>query len=429
MKRSVFNIVTAIIAVVYIGLLVVGNVFYASIPVETVPGSYAEQFANEHHLKQIHMPDSVRHLVDARYENIYFNTTSQGTLSAENYYGQSKDLTIPKYHQGITVTEIGEDFFSGTDLKSVYIPQTIDDIKAKPTKKVILYCDKDSGFYKKNKDSDEWKIETTYDSTYYNPTCADIPFLYNDNGNSIEIAGYTGNDEYLGIPAYIDGKPVTKVSCDLFGRYKVVYFPDTVQEITGRVSAWSFSPVLVVEVIFTVLAFVIVIANVNIILPRFAKDLNEHMLSGSQIVLSGLYLVAQVYLSFRYIYIVRIPAVLAALISLAVMLAYVVAISLLNRGREHSIKVTQQVKEQTAPVRNLQSMVKGLSDGIKDSETKKAVSRMIDEIRFTQAKSKNREVEDLVADKIMLLKTIISEGNNEEIIAKCNEIVDLMKNR
>ena len=54
---------------------------------------------------------------------------------------------------------------------------------------------------------------------------------------------------------------------------------------------------------------------------------------------------------------------------------------------------------------------------------------MIDEIRFTQAKSKNREVEDLVADKIMLLKTIISEGNNEEIIAKCNEIVDLMKNR
>ncbi|MBO4901492.1 MAG: hypothetical protein J5518_01675 [Lachnospiraceae bacterium] len=429
MKRAAFNVVTIILAIVYIGLLIVGNVFYRSIPIATAPGSYAERFAQENMLHQINVPDSEKKFLDFRYENFDYNTTDKGTISIESYAGKSEDLMIPAFIGETMVTTIGEHFFDNLDIESLYLPETIVEIKAEPTKKVILYCDKDAPFYKRNQDSEDWKLETTYDSTYYNPFCADIPFYYNDNGKSIELVGYKGDDKIIAIPSYIDGKPVTTVSFNLLGHYDMVIFPDTVTEINGKVSTWIFSPVLVIELIFTVLAFVIVIATVNVILPRYARNLNEYMLSGPQVIFSILYLAAQIYLCFRYIYLVPISPFWAILISLALLLAYILIISLLNRGRKQSYKVMEEVRTQTESVRNLQSMVKNLSDGISDPETKKAVSRVMDEIRFTQAKSKDTEVENLVAEKITLLKGIIAEGNKDEIIAKCEDIISLMKNR
>ena len=429
MKRSVFNVITAILAVVYIGTLILGNVFYTSIPVATLPGSYAEKFAEENMLHKIDVPDSEKKFFDFRYENFDYNTTDKDTLCIEKYSGKSNELMIPGFIGGKMVTAIGEHFFDDLYITSLYLPETIVEIHAEPTDKVTIYCDKDSPFYDLNKDSEDWKIETVYDSTYYNPLCADIPFYYNDNGSSIELVGYKGKDPIIAIPSYIDGKPVTTVSFNLLGHYDMVIFPDTVNEINGKVSAWVYSPVLVVEIIFTVLAFIIVIIAVNIILPRYNKSLDEYMLSGPQMIISLAYLILQIYLCFRYIYLVPISAGLALLFSFLLTLVYIVLVFTLNRGREHSIAVTQKVAAQTAPIRNLQSMTRGLSDGIKDPEIKKAVSRVVDEIRFTQAKSKNSDIESIVEDEISLLKESISRGNKDEIIAKCNGIIDLMKNR
>lgn len=429
MKRTTFNIITAIFAIIYIGSLVLGNVFYTSIPIAAEPGSYAEQFATEHMLHQINVADTEKKYLDFRYETFDYNTTEHDTLSLERYNGISKDLMIPAFINGVMVTTIGENFFDGLDVESLIFPETVVEIKAEPTKEVTIYCDKDSQFYALNKDSEEWKIETVYDSTYYNGMCADIPFAYNDHGDSVELVRYTGDDKIIVIPSYINGKPVTTVSFNLLGHFDMVVFPKTVNEINGKVGAWVFSAVLVVEVFFTVLAFLVVIIAVNIILPRYKKDLNEYMLSGPQMIISLAYLAIQIYLCFRYIYLVPISAGTAFAISVAVLFAYLIIVFALNRGRKQSKKVTSDIKEATASIRNLQSLVKGMDEGIEDLEIKKAVSGVIDEIRYTQAKSKDAETEELVEEKITSLKRLIKEGNKDDIIAKCNDIVELMKNR
>ncbi len=429
MKRSVFNVITAILAVTYIVCLVLGNVFYSAIPVATLPGSYAEKFAEEKMLHKIDVPDSEKRFLDFRYENFDYNTTDKDTLCIERYKGLSRDLMIPGFIGGKMVTSIGENFFEGLDVDCLYIPETIVEILADPTDKVTLYCDKDSPFYEYNKDSDEWRIETAYDSTYYNPLCADIPFSYNDNGNSIELVGYKGNDSIIAIPSYIDGKPVTTVSFDLLGRYDMVIFPDTVKEINGKVGVWVYSPVFIVEVLFTVLAFVSAIVVINIIYSRLSKNLGEYMLSGPQAIVSILFLIVQIVFCFISIYLIPISAGLAFVLSFLLVMSYMVFVFLLNRGREHSLQITEKISDQTAPVRNLQSMVRGLHDGIEDPEIKKYVSRVVDEIKYTQAKSRNTGIERLVADEIALLKDAISKGNKDRIIHKCDEIIDLMKSR
>ena len=233
--------------------------------------------------------DSIGKIFDVRYENFSVNVSENGLLSIESYKGNSTELTIPKSIGGTKVAYIGEKFFENLEIEKLYIPETIEQIYSKPPKNLTIFCFKDTPFYVDNKDSKEWNFETMYDSTYYNYNCADIPFLYNDYENYMEITGYRGDDKIIVIPSYIDGKPVTKVSFNLLGRYEAVAFPETVQEINGKVSAWLFSPVFAVEIVFTILAFIIVVATVNIILPRYKNNINEFTLSGSQIVFSLLY--------------------------------------------------------------------------------------------------------------------------------------------
>lgn len=438
MKRLHFNIITSIIAIVFIAILVAGNMFFEYSTVATVPGSYAEQFANKKGLKQIEVADSIKGMMDIRYETFEYNTTAQGTLSLEKYNGINKDLMLPEYINGVRVTEIGENFFTNECLNSVYIPETINKIRANPNGNIILYCDKDSQFYKdfcvkeerkENSDEESWITDAALDSINYNPECSDIPFSYNVNGDSVDIVSYTGNDTIIAIPSYIDGRTVTKVSFDILGKYDVVVFPATVTEISGKVSALIYSTIFIIELIFTIIAFIIVIIAVNKILPNYRGRKEEYMLSGSQMVLTFLYLAAQITLCIRFIYFAYIPVIFALLISVALMAAYIVLVLLASQGKEHVYKVNDQAAQETASVRSLQSMVRGMADGIKDPEMKKAVTRMVEEIRYSAARSKNTEIEVQIAEKIEALKALVKAEEKEKVIDECQTIIELMKSR
>lgn len=429
MKRSHFNIIIGIIAIVYIAILVLGNVFYRGIPIATVPGSYANKFADEKMLKQVEIPDSTKKFLDLKYETFEYNTTDRNTLSIERYNGISRELVIPGYINGVMVTAIGSDFFKESKVDCIYLPETIVEINAVPDNEVTIYCDKDSGFYELNKENDDWNIETVYDSTYINSLCADIPYAYNDNGSSIELVEYLGNEKIIAIPSYIDGKPVTTVSFDLLGNYKMVIFPDTVTAINGRVSAWIYSSVFVVEIIFSLVAIIIVIVAVNMILPRYKKDNNEYMLSGSQIIFSIVYLVLQLAICVKFVYFSLAPTIVAFISSFIVMLIYLVLMSLISAGRKHVNNVNEKIAVQTAPIRNLQSLVKGLGEGINDLEVKKYVNRVVDEIRYLPARSTNATVEKNLEHQIDELKDLIESDNREVIIDKCEEILKLCKKR
>ncbi len=68
MKRIVNNVIAVVIMAVFCLLLINSNVFRVSVPVVTVPGSYAEQYAKKHHLKQAALPDSMNVGAELRYE-------------------------------------------------------------------------------------------------------------------------------------------------------------------------------------------------------------------------------------------------------------------------------------------------------------------------------------------------------------------------
>ncbi|MBR0148061.1 MAG: hypothetical protein IJM23_02570 [Lachnospiraceae bacterium] len=428
MNRKTFNITTIIFAIVYVAVLIFGNVKYASVPVAVEPGSYADQFAADKHLKKIDIADSEKGYFDWRYEQFEYNTIDNNDISIERYTGISKDLVIPSEIEGHKVTGIGKDFFNGLGLSSVYLPVTVAAIDAEPVKGIKIYCDKDSAFYKENEESD-WDIELLYDSATVNYSLGDIPYGYSETSDGVELTRYYGHDDIIVIPSYVNGKPVTKVSFDMLGNFRMVVFPKTVTEITGQFGKLLYSAVFFIELIFSIIAFIVVIIAVNIILPRYRNDVSEYMLSGSQMLITFLYLTVQLCFSIYSIYFSDIGAVVAFVISFLLLIGYVAFVFLLQGGREHAKMVDEKIEAQTSVMRDLKSSVVGLSDGITDKEILKPVERVMEEIKYSALRTKNPEVEDQLIQEIDELKDLIRESRKDEIISKCSEIMTLIKRR
>lgn len=428
MNRKTFNVITIILAVIYALVLILGNVFYASLPVAVMPGSYAEQFADKKLLKKVDVSEAEKGYFDWRYEEFDYNTTDQNNLSIERYTGKSTDLVIPAQINGQMVTRIGKDFFNGLSVRSLYLPVTIIAIDAEPVKGIKIYCDKDSIFYKDNQDKG-WDLETVYDSTFVNFMLGDLPYGYNETETGMELTRYYGDSDIIVIPSYINGKPVTTVSFDMLGNFRLVVFPNTVTEINGRVEKILFTAVFFFELIFSIIAFITVIIAVNIILPRYKNDISEYMLSGSQMIISFAYLIIQLCFSILAIYFGIVSAGIAFVISLLLLGAYIVLIFMLQGGREHTQKVEERIAVQTETVRDLKSSIIGLSDGIQDKEVKKQVERVMEDIKYSPLRSKNPAVENRLADEIDNLKVLIRDNKNEDIMKKCADILTLIKTR
>ena len=64
----------------------------------------------------------------------------------------------------------------------------------------------------------------------------DYAYQINDDGSSVTIAGYTGNEDEIEIPSEIDGYQVTGIGPEAFSYYKMksLVFPDSISRIGGR---------------------------------------------------------------------------------------------------------------------------------------------------------------------------------------------------
>lgn len=64
----------------------------------------------------------------------------------------------------------------------------------------------------------------------------DYAYQINDDGFSVTIAGYTGNEDEIEIPSEIDGYQVTGIGPEAFSYYKMksLVFPDSISRIGGR---------------------------------------------------------------------------------------------------------------------------------------------------------------------------------------------------
>lgn len=432
MKRLKFNVLIGLIAIAYIAILIIGNVVHVSVPVATVDGSYAETFAKNKHLKSIELSDTQKKYFDHRYEVFDYDVNADGTVTLQSYKGVSTSLIIPCRIAGRVVSVIGENLFSKvTFVKEAYLPATIKEIKGEPTKNVHLYCDNDSAFIK-SADNELWDIENLYDSEYVDFYNGDIPFEYNESGDSIEIKQYTGNESFIVVPSYINGKPVTRVSMDFLGKYEFVVFPATVTSITGQVSAALYTSAFAIELIMTVIAFILVIIMVNIIIPRYKPDgRKEYLLSAPQMILAAGYVVMQIVFSILVIYKSIASAYLALIISVVIMIVYLALNFTAGAGRTHAVKVEEKIENKTSWMKTFKVMTANLADNIVDKEARKIVERLVEEIQFSDPVTNDglSSIESKLSDEIDYLRTAIANKDNEKIIEAANKATETLNMR
>ena len=425
-RINVFIIITAII---FAAILVISNVWVASVGVATTQGSYAESYAKKHHLKQVSLSDNQKKYFDERYESFEYNFEKNGIV-LEKYAGVSETLVVPLSVDGNVVIGIGENFFKdlNSSVKSVYLPETITEIKADSTGNVTIYCTDEEHF--KSLLGKDAKIETYNESEFVNYFLDTMDFDYNINGSEVEITHYNGNvTDIVVIPSYINGMPVRTLSLDMLGKAGTFVIPDTVTSITGMTKKVVFGIQLAVQLCFTILAFLFSLIMVNIILPRFRKNNSEYLLSSSQIIVTILYVIAQVAFCIVTIYFVRIPPLLSIVVSAVILVAYIACVLLGGAGREHAKEVSQKIEEDTSFMRNLKESTKNLADGIEDEEAKKAVEKLVEEIRFSKLKGGDDALDNRIGNSLDELKNKISSNDFAGIKEDVSIITSLLKKR
>lgn len=428
MKRLAYNILAVLLLILFIIFLLVGNVFRASVPVVTPAGSYAEEYAKKHHLKQTKLPDTLKEGAELRYETFSYNL-SAGTLTLEKYNGVGKEIVIPISIDDYSVTKLGENFFKDSPTVSdVYLAPIAPAIIGDPVEGVTIHVNAGSSSESELMEAG-WKVENYNDSDMPFFTLGSVPFEYNVSANGIELVHYTGNEKTLLIPAYIDGKAITSVSFDMLG-FELISFPATVTSITGKTSFTLYTKSFAVELVFTVLMFLMVLLVLNLKLPML-RNKNEFLLTGPQIVLSYLFFIAQIAFGLLVIYRNIVGWITALLISTVLVFLYLTLVLMAGQGRKHAVTVTESNKARTRFMDELKLSVANLADGIEDQEVKKKVTRVVEEIRYSDASDSEAlaDIQMKLKASVDALKETIQAGEKEAILKECESVLHLSQER
>lgn len=424
------NIFVILVAIAYALIMIIGNVSVAKSSVATISGSYGEQYAIENHLNQVVLADSEQVYFDQRYELFDYNV-NDGKITLENYSGKSSDLVIPKSIGGVKITALGENFISSLDtVKNVYLPLNVREILGEVDTNITIHCPENATLIADYEETD-WNIEVVYDSDFINFELGDIPFQYNLNEANAEITRYDGNEELVVIPSYINGYPVTTVSMDFLGTAEVIVIPETVTNITGSSVQVLYSLVFMIELIFTIFAFVVALITVNVLLPRYRKNTEEYLLTGNQMVAVILYVVVQTIFGIAATYFLMISAFIALIISLIIIGGFVAILMLGGAGRKHVKKLEAHVAEKTSGMKAIKDSSRNMASEIRNPELRKQVQRLVDEIRFSDAVSRAdlNDIESEIEDAIQELKKSISAGDEDAIKNNVECTMQLVKER
>lgn len=426
------NIFIILVAILYAIVLIVGNVKTVKSSVAVEDGSYAKQYAEDNKLNMVTLADSEKVYFDQRYETFSYNVDGNEII-LEKYEGKSTDLVIPENINGKKVSTLSAEFMNSLDtVKKIYISNSVKMIEGNPVTGVMICCADNNAFYKDNIDS-EWEFETVYDSAFINFDLGNVPYEYNVNGNNIEITRYDGTKkDLIVIPSYINGMPVTDVSMDLLGTAGIIVLPATISNISGTAVKHLYSPLFAVELIFSIIAFILALVVIDILLPRYKKDkLEEFKLTGNQVVAVILYVVAQTGFGIYSIYFRHIPVYLALIVSLVILVVFVAVVMMGGAGRSHVKEVEKHIEEKTSRMKAIKQSARNMSGDIKDAEVRKLVQRVEEEIRFSDAVTTVEldDIESEIEDMIRELKKTIADGDNDKIIECANALMKIVQER
>lgn len=430
-KKQLFvDFMIVLIAVIYIAILILGNVYVAKCNVAVQSGSYAETYAEKHNLNIVEIADSQEDYFDLRYETFSYNEMGS-SITLEEYLGSSTNLVVPEAIGGKNVTALSEDFIKSlNNVEKLYIPDKVNTIEGTPVETLEINCSMDNLFYEENKDSD-WNFNFINDSDLINFNLGDIPFGYNKIDDKIEITSYGGDEDIVVIPSYINGLPVTAISMDLIGIADIVVIPDTITSITGKSQWFLYTNVFLIGLIFSILAFVISLLTVNILLPRYsAEKPEEYLLTGNQVAITIAYLMVQVGFSIYCIYFSTISAYIELVVSLVILVMFVLGIYLTSQGRIHVKKVESESAEKILLMKDIKKSVQSLPVSVGDGETQRMLQRLKDEIRYSPLDSNGTQViEADIQKEIEHLVEAINESENEEIKNIVANLINLVQKR
>ena len=427
MKRLLYNLIALCAFAVFAVLLILGNVSSAKTSVVYETGSFAAQYAADHHLPAAELPDSMKDALDWRYETFEYNTASEG-LSLTQYNGVSRELVIPEKISEISVIRLEDSLFENGNIEKIYIPGSVKELPEEVKDCTIVLNTGDERIEKL--ESDGWTVETYDDSEAPNFHLGTVPFEYDESDSSVNLKLYTGKEDILVIPSYINGKPVTDVSFDMLGDFDVVVLPATLTAISGTLSKTLYTPLFVIELAFTIIAFIIAMIVFNVKLPKM-QDTEEGSLTGSQLVITELYVIGQVAFALLSINKGIVNLYTALIVSSALLIAEIVFVLLAGIGRDHVKKVEQQISTATEFMDNLKLSTADLAAGITDSKIKRAVGEVVDEIQYSPPASKEflKPLEEKISEDVQRLKAAIESGNNDETIELCKSLLLDVKER
>ncbi len=459
-NQLLLNIFVIIAAIAFAGVLIFGNVGRVAANVAVIPGSYGEEYANKNKLNIVELADSEKSYFDQRYETFDYSVEN-GSIVVEGYTGASSDLVIPAAINGATVTAIGKEFTSTiSQVKNLFIPPTVTEIQADVDESIIIHCYEDTPVYKKYQSDKEakekeaeagtenteqesveqaeeteedkaWNYDVMHDSDFVDFSLGDNPFAYNLDGATIEITRYTGDEDLIVIPSYINGYPVTKVSMNLLGSANGIVIPETVTSITGTSSKLLYTPLFAIELLFSLIAIVLSLLTVNVLLPRYRKDNTEYLLTGSQMVSVVLYVLAQIGFAIAAIYYISITPLLALVISLVILAVFVLFIFSAGIGRQHVKEVARRNIEKTSRMDAIKLAVRGMDESISDPELKKKVIRLVEEIRYSDPVSR-QDLDGIESDlekAIDDVKAAIAKGDSKAIARMIDTTMNMIKER
>lgn len=444
MKRLKFNLCAVIIAIVYLSFLMYDNISISLLNVTTVSGSFMDQFAYNHHLPIVDHMDKGKNIV--KYEEFEYNNISGG-ISLIRYLGEGNEIVIPEEIDGKKVLELEKDFFEKSPtIEKLYLPNTINQICDKPNEKITLFCEKTSPIlevYSTTNDLSESEIKPEEESeeipdwnikiipnTTVNYNLGTLPFKYNVKENGIELVEYTGKDRDLIIPSYINGKEVKTISFDLVNHFDHVTFPETVTEMNGAVFSVNYTMGFAVECGFTLTAFILTLIILNTIIPKLTNT-KEIYLFLPQLIISVLYILAQCLFGLLVIYSNTFTILSASIISSFLMIVYIILIISISATRKHVITVENTIAEKTSWMNTFKNSCSNLTDGIDDLNVKKQVSRLIENIHYSDSVSspQSNDVNQKLKIAVDNLRSAISRGSTAEILEKCDIAQKVLQER
>jgi len=232
------KITVSIFAIIFVVFAAISTIVYDNsngVGIICYEGSYAEEYAKKHDVDYENIADSDSYIGILNLENFDYNIDDgKGEIVA--YKGESEKIAIPTDIEGIEITKVYEKAFENAkNLKSIYLPKSVDTFEPKALDNVTVYMYEDTELYKSlSKDETViYEIKTVPDSYYVDFYSSDIPFSYdNISDKTIDITMYHAYQTDIIIPESIDGKIVTSISFDaLADGVETIIIPATVTNI------------------------------------------------------------------------------------------------------------------------------------------------------------------------------------------------------